>query len=231
MTERELKYMIDGGEAFALCLSKIEALCGAGSVRLQTKYYYDTPKRELHKAGVTLRVRQNHGRMQGQIKRHDRGLTGNSEESYFSVSELPKNIMFEGKKAKMLGSLTTQRHCFEWRGCEIDVDANQYLGNTDYELEIEYPAGDRAAATEFATYLCSLIPMTPSRGGKYSRFLSALRRCSGLSINVRCEEVKGEAVTGDRPASSDIDMTGDRPASAGGGVAYSFEVSESEELK
>ena len=197
MTEHELKYMIDGEQAFDRCRKALEEMCGACSIRLQTNYYYDTPGWELHKAGVTLRVRQNRGRLQGQVKRHDRGLSANSEESYFSVAELPKYLIFEGKKAKLLGALTTQRYCFEWRGCEIDLDANHYLGSTDYELEIEYPDGGIAAATEISASLAASVLLIPGRGGKYSRFLKALKKCSKLSLDAGGDNTG----KGDRPPS------------------------------
>ncbi len=235
MTELELKYMIDGEEAFERCLDALKKLCGPGSVRLQTNYYYDTPKRELHKAGVTLRIRQNRGRMQGQVKRHDGGRSGKSEESYFLVSELPKYLLFEGKKAKLLGSLTTQRHCFDWHGCEIDLDANHYLGNTDYELEIEYPAGDVGMAAEIAAMLSDSVVLTASRGGKYSRFLKALKRCAKLT---RCINNTGESDTGDNDTGDndtgdrpDSDNTGDRPGFKQCADSYSSETFESGELK
>lgn len=192
MTERELKFMIDGEEAFGRCLSALRELCGNGVVRLQTNYYYDTPKRDLHKAGITLRIRQNGERLQGQIKRHDNGLSSKSEESYFLVSELPKYLEFEGKKAKLLGSLTTQRHCFEWRGCEIDLDANHYLGNNDFELEIEYPEGGFDVASGIAKMLSASVNLASGRGGKYSRFLRALKRCAGQSLDVEAVNPDGE---------------------------------------
>ncbi len=218
MTEREIKYMIDGEDEFARCLGVLEDMCGSGCVRLQTNYYYDTSRRELHKAGVTLRVRQNKGLLQGQIKRHDKGISAKSEESYFSVARLPSFIEFEGKKAKMLGSLTTQRHYFEWNGCEIDLDANHYLGNTDYELEIEYPAGGSGAATAIAAMLSESIKLTPSRGGKYSRFLNALKTCLKQAIQI--------GVKGDGPASGESGQSGESCFSC-----ESFKPCESGELK
>ncbi|MBO4326220.1 MAG: CYTH domain-containing protein [Clostridia bacterium] len=174
MDEHELKYMIDG-EGYGKCIEALRRICGTcGDEKLLINYYYDTPDRALHKDGITLRVRQCGAEVQGQIKRHDKGLSTDSRESYFEVGELPSVIRFEGRKAKLLGSLVTKRTVFEHDGMEIDIDHVFYLGKSDHELEIEFPEGEEQAAAAFAASLG--VSFLTRRGGKYSRFLKALKQ-------------------------------------------------------
>ena len=174
MNEHELKYMLDGA-GYDAC---IKALCDkckeCGTERLIINYYYDTAARALHKEGITLRIRQIGDRLQGQIKRHDKGASADSNESYFEVSELPSAIRFEGRKAKLLGALVNKRTVFKADGMEFDLDAVSYLGNSDYELEIEFAEGKEAEAHAAAISLG--VAFLPKRGGKFSRFLKALAR-------------------------------------------------------
>ena len=177
MEEHELKYMLDEN-GYGECLDALRQICGAeGRERLLINYYFDTPDLALHNDGITLRVRQCGGKLQGQVKRHDKGISANSKESYFDVNELPAAILFEGKTAKLLGSLVTKRTVFEHDGMEIDIDQVHYLGRSDHELEIEFPAGEEAVAAALATSLG--VKFLPRRGGKYSRFLKALKKLGG----------------------------------------------------
>lgn len=191
MTEREIKYMTDR-EGYEKCIAALEASCLKSFGRVQINYYYDTDGRSLHKKGITLRVRQCAGVLQGQIKRHDKGKTKNAEESYFAVEKLPKTIIFEGNSVKLLGSLVTERTEFIIKengdriGLKADIDANHYLGNTDYEIEIEFPDGSESRAEEFAASLG--IAFLPPAGGKYSRFLKALKSSKKLTLEIKENE-------------------------------------------
>ena len=192
MTEREIKFMIDGN-GYLKAKAALEGACLDGRAlfkgeRVQVNYYYDTSDRALHREGITLRIRQSGGRLQGQIKTHDKGRTGNSEEYYFSVDTLPEKLVFRGRNVKLRGSLVTLRAEYQAEGREagtkftVDLDHDFYLGNEDYELEIEYPDGAEAEARAFAASLG--VDFLNVKGGKYSRFLKALKRSSGASAEL-----------------------------------------------
>ncbi len=174
MDEHELKFMIDR-DGYEKCLYALSRLCTfSGRERLIVNYYYDTPDLSLHDSGITLRVRQCGSELQGQVKRHDKGASTDSSESYFEVVGLPRFIRFEKKKVELLGSLTTVRTSFEIDGMKAEVDRTFYLGKTDYELEIEFPEGEEERARSLAASL--EVPFLAKRGGKCSRFLKALRQ-------------------------------------------------------
>ena len=202
MTEHELKFMTDRG-GYEAAINILLDMCKGGKAvrvrdRIQVNYYYDTPDRDLHKSGVTLRIRQSGGVLQGQIKRHSKGLTNKSEESYFAVDQLPSVILFEGEKAKLLGSLVTRRTEFAVESGEngksgekliADIDANYYLGREDYELEIEYPEGSEGTARKLA---CSLgAAFMSGKSGKYSRFLKALKDSKKAVVD--CGEIETDS--------------------------------------
>ncbi len=188
MIEYELKYMLDA-DAYDACLDKLTAAFGKPAERTQINYYYDTPDLALHKAGTTLRIRQNGERIQGQIKRHSKGGSNDSRESFFAIDAMPCHMEFRGTRVKLLGSLMTVRRVFTAGGMEIDLDLNYYLGNVDRELEIEFQNGCETKAKEFADSLG--IRLGEVKGGKYSRFLKALKKARKAGV-VLCEGRSGE---------------------------------------
>ena len=190
MNEHELKFRLDRA-GYDACMKALSGRSGeCGTECLMINYYYDTPGRLLHKEGVTLRIRQIGEKLQGQVKRHDKGKSADSREEYFEVGELPSAIRFEGRKAKMLGALVNKRTVFKADGLEFDLDAVSYLGNSDYELEIEFQAGKEAEALKAAEALG--VDFLPKRGGKFSRFLKALARIEEGSILIP-GEINAEA--------------------------------------
>ena len=122
----------------------------------QTNHYYDTPDGSLRRENITVRIRAKNGALTGTVKRH--GRDGCSTEESFGVDLLPERLEVDGLLLGRQGSLTTRRRsCRLVGGMLLMLDENTYLGKTDYELELEYPAGGRERAEGILLFLQSLI--------------------------------------------------------------------------
>lgn len=128
----------------------------------QINYYYDTDNLALSKEGITARIRDKNNELNGTFKKHFEN--GISQENDFEVDSVPQSIMYGKTKLKKLGFLLTKRFVFYIeKMCEICFDENYYLGEKDFEIEIEF-IGDYSGLI--------YLPNRSNTPSKYSRFLS-----------------------------------------------------------
>ena len=104
----------------------------------QVNYYFDTDDLSMNKQNITCRIRLKDGKYRGTVKRH----TSNSDYSTEVEVDVHNGVYdntFTDMGLKLQGELITER-CVILRNhvCEVVLDKNEYLGHTDYELEVEY---------------------------------------------------------------------------------------------
>ena len=172
-TEHEIKYMLTG-EEYAYLLKLFEGL--PQKREMHTNHYYDTPGEKLREKNITLRIREKNGKTKGTVKRHFED--GRSTEESFKTKGIPESMLFEGDRVCLAGELKTDRTTvFLSDTVMLMLDRNEYLGTTDFELELEYPE-DFADKAEGA--LC-LIKWLLGRSGerhaqsKSERFFTKLK--------------------------------------------------------
>ena len=140
-TEHEKKLLLSEREYRLLC-----GLVPHSVSYEQTNFYYDTANNDFNADRTTLRVRLKNGEFMGTKKVHIDGVGESTEES-FRVSELPYGFSADGKYVTLKGSLRTQRtELAISRDMTLFLDKNEYLGVTDYELELEYRGNEEARA-------------------------------------------------------------------------------------
>lgn len=147
MYEYEIKVLLTEEEYNALC-SNIQNI---QETVIQTNYYYDTLDMFFNKKGTTYRVRKVEDEFIATIKEHTSKLFGHncSKEISKKVKGINDIAFFGDTSLILLGKLITERRvCYEKNNCQIVLDKNIYLGNTDYELEIEYAKDMYAWANE-----------------------------------------------------------------------------------
>lgn len=105
----------------------------------QINYYFDTDDRFMNRQDITCRVRLKNGKYKGMMKKHSHD-SDHSTEIEMAVHDGIISNAFTDMGLKLQGKLITER-CIIWQDgmCEVVLDKNEYLGYTDYELEIEYP--------------------------------------------------------------------------------------------
>ena len=153
----------------------------------QTNFYYDTKNNTFNAARTTIRIRLKNGEFTGTKKAHIVGEE--STEESFRISELPYGFGADGKYVTLKGSLITKRTEIPIsRYMTLFLDKNEYLGMTDYELELEYRdgAGSDAEARGVFLLLLALLgrcfAQTPS--SKSERFFERLMAQSAEKENV-----------------------------------------------
>lgn len=134
MVERELKILLTAEEFTGLQMT----VCKYAKPKIQTNYYFDTETLSMNRKGVTCRIRFKDGVYKATVKSH------NSDTSISTEYDLGKSIEFNPNIFGVLGfccygNLSTERFTI-FKNDELDMvlDRNNYLGKTDYELEIEY---------------------------------------------------------------------------------------------
>jgi uncharacterized protein YjbK len=148
-------------------------------------YYYDTSSMNLSEQGDTLRIRQFDRTLTLQYKKFKK-IEENKRicnEFSFPIKKLPKTILNSNLSSKLpnikninevyvyVGNTTVERKIFEFKGIKIFFDKNYYLGNIDYELEIE--SLDNSKIIEFKKKLNLEINFNREIKSKYKRFLEA----------------------------------------------------------
>ncbi len=112
-----------------------------GKITQHTNYYYDTEKFSLDRINFTLRIREKDGEYIATIKQHTPSPDCNVELSG-PVADQYDDSFFNAYQVILHGKLETERlSVYLESGIVIVLDKNDYLGTTDYELEIEYPLG------------------------------------------------------------------------------------------
>ena len=104
----------------------------------QVNYYFDTDDFAMNRQDTTCRIRLKDGQYQATMKRHAAGTDQSTEAEMEIYAGLDHNA-FTDMGLKLWGALTTHR-CVLLKNPHLEVvlDRNEYLGYTDYELEIEY---------------------------------------------------------------------------------------------
>ena len=108
------------------------------SVTTQINYYFDTDDFSMNCQNTTCRIRLKDGKYKATMKRHSTGEDQSTETEMEIYNGLEGNA-FTDMGLKLQGELITKRCVvFKDANCEAVLDKNEYLGHTDYELEIEY---------------------------------------------------------------------------------------------
>lgn len=189
MTEYELKFLLSEQEYKCL----LAYLQPNGTDTKQTNYYYDTDDFYLYRKDVTCRIRHTNNAFWATIKRH--GIPcGGSDEQLMRVDGVPELFPLADFPIKFRGSSETTRTTLPYgAGVWIMLDRNIYLGQTDYELEIEYEQSRKESVWEAATVLAEqlvkhgicasteeLLQRVGKGESKSRRFFKRLMELSGI---------------------------------------------------
>ena len=178
MIETELKSMLTK-EQYDI----INAVFNWDDEKTQINSYYISPDNILKKHGITFRVRTINDEHIIQIKKHSgrNGALQISEESEFPIESIPDEFREDevfkycGIKvqASLIGDLKTiRKSVFFADGVEVCLDKSEYLGTTDYEIEIEYT---RPVPQELLDILYNEgVTFDKPCIGKFSRFMNRL---------------------------------------------------------
>lgn len=157
MTEYEKKILISYDEYITL----LKIMCKNAAEITQTNYYFDTDDYAMNKQGITYRVREKNGKYQATIKQHDKNHIGLSTEIDFSEkTELDLDI-FSSFGVSLKGTLVTNRIVLHKDSyCQMVLDSNSYLGEKDYEIEIEYINGHEDRANSLLMNIADVLFIT-----------------------------------------------------------------------
>lgn len=135
MLEYEKKIMLTADEHLSILMS----MCKYVPVQTQTNYYFDDDEFSMNEKGITCRIRAKNGKYKATIKIHNTGHSDCSVETdLVEKTEFDPRI-FNVLGLKYQGELMTDRVVIHKDPtCEMVLDRNVYLGNTDFELEVEY---------------------------------------------------------------------------------------------
>lgn len=135
MTECEKKLLLSE-EAYNALMEQFSS--SRKAIVTQVNYYFDTDDFAMSRQNTTCRIRLKDGQYQATMKRHAAG-TDQSTEAEMEIYAGLDNNAFTDMGLKLWGALTTHR-CVLLKNPHLEVvlDRNEYLGYTDYELEIEY---------------------------------------------------------------------------------------------
>ena len=121
-------------------------------------YYYDTQDRFYLDQNTTIRIRETNGSLIGNVKIHSLNKPHSSEELPFEVERVPQCLTYQGKTLKCMGALTTYRYFVPiTNGVSLCLDKNHYLGEEDYELEIEFHEDHFIEAWKTAVLLTTVL--------------------------------------------------------------------------
>lgn len=128
----------------------------------QVNYYFDTEQLSMNHQNITCRIRLKNGQYQATMKCHAYGKDQNTE-TELEIWDGIKENSFTRMGLQLQGMLITER-CVLTQDAEYEVvlDKNNYLGYTDYEIEIEYsPNHEQDAATTLKQIIDVLISHDP----------------------------------------------------------------------
>ena len=183
-TEMEFKQIITEDE-YVDCLRILNETSNFAEV-FQINYYYDDKTFTLYNNGDTLRIRQTGDDLVFQSKvflEMHNGIRF-SAESHQSIDRLPRSIIFNGCLYVYLGNLVTFRKTFNLKGVSVSFDKSQYLGVSDYEIEVE--TNDDATST-IPDAIYEMLLTKDNTISKYARFVNRLHEISNekaIHINV-----------------------------------------------
>lgn len=135
MFEYEKKVMLTEDEylSITVLMSKF------ASMESQTNYYFDDDELSMNQKGITCRIRAKNGKYKATIKNHKTEHPDCSiEVTLVEKTEFDPQI-FKIFGLRYQGELVTERAViYEDSECKMVLDQNVYLGQTDFELEVEY---------------------------------------------------------------------------------------------
>ncbi len=104
----------------------------------QINYYFDTDDFSMNRQNTTCRIRLKDGKYKATMKKHSLDVDQSTETEMEIYDGLDRNA-FTDMGLKLQGKLITKR-CILMKEANYEavLDKNEYLGHTDYELEIEY---------------------------------------------------------------------------------------------
>ena len=137
MTEHEKKILLTKEEYDCL----IDKFGKDKPVLKQVNYYYDTEDLSMNRQNITCRIRSKNGKYKATLKRHLPGSDTSTETEVKAINGIYDNDFIDSGM-KYQGELVTYR-CVILKDSffEAVLDKNEYLGHTDYELEVEYAEG------------------------------------------------------------------------------------------
>ena len=177
--EKEIKILLTKDE-----YQKLDGIFDWSKDYIQTNHYYGSEEDIISKTN-TYRVREKNGKIKIQVKMpisYDGSLhikkeyekDINSVPGVLSKEELSEITGHDFNNDKeYIGKLETRRkECLKYDNVEICLDKNDYLGKTDYEIEVEFKG---AYPTEIISVLeTNGLNTTASVEGKNSRYMKAL---------------------------------------------------------
>ena len=154
-------------------------------VKEQTNHYYGDKDKILAKNRVMFRVRvkDNNSVIQVKLRKNANSPLQICEELEYPIEGVPE-VIADGEKytgiktgeLKNLGCTVTLRHSKMWDSqTEICVDKTEYLGITDYEIEVEY-TGEKIPENLSAELTALGVEFKKNSIGKYARFSKALEK-------------------------------------------------------
>lgn len=190
--ETEYKSMITK-EMFNKLLDYFDKIAISKNPYTQINYYFDTEDFTLINQATTVRIRYKKGNYELQVK-----IPKELEQDYVQQQEWQQELSVEQAKEliengvdmnhpllqpitekitaqrsilRMVGSLETKRHDFEFYTDMISLDESKYFEIVDYELEWE------TTNYKFVPYVFNQLGMTTfNKRGKIIRFLEALKK-------------------------------------------------------
>lgn len=120
-------------------------------------YYFDTDDLSMNQQNITCRIRLKDGKHTGTMKQHSID-SDHSTETDISVRKGLEDNAFVDMGLTLQGMLTTHR-CIIWKSayCSAMLDKNEYLGYTDYELEIEYSPEHEEDACKVLKFINNML--------------------------------------------------------------------------
>ena len=162
MIEREKKILLTNQE-----YETILSLYGGGvGTAVQANHYYDTKDLGMNEKRITCRVRESNGKLRAILKAHGNDGPGdNSTETDMGyISNLRQNC-FTDMGLLLHGTLVTYRTILLKNAAfEMVLDRNEYLGYTDFELEIEYVEGCESGAQDLLNSLMQRLGVSDKVG-------------------------------------------------------------------
>ena len=178
--EYEIKLMLEKSEYLKLAEMSDKSF-------YQTNYYFDTKKSDLYDKGYTLRIREKDSAYEITLKddfKYEKPEVIASREKNIPLNETDFQKIIRGemlinefiKEIKddliYVGNLKTKRSLIEFNDLPVmELDMNEYLGITDYELEWEIENSMYNEAMKILDDLLSNSQRVKGKG-KYLRFKS-----------------------------------------------------------
>lgn len=135
MLEYEKKIMLKKEEYVALLKTKDIQF----PIEKHTNYYFDTDDLSMNQKNITCRIRAKNGKYKATIKNHNTEYPDCSIEASLPETAEYDSTLFRALGLCYQGELFTERiTLYKAPSCKMVMDHNAYLGQEDFELEVEY---------------------------------------------------------------------------------------------